>query len=362
MKTPATANKRNTTNFMSSASLLRLRIIAFCGVILLAVFFRFYRLDAVPPGLWYDEAINGLDALTVIHHGPQIFFTTEAHPREPLLVHIIAIFFLIFHVSTLTLRATSAFIGLLTIPLVYLFVQRANRNSMLALLSAFFLATLCWHFHFSRLSFRTILVPPIMLILFTFLLQAFQTNTPSARTRNISLAGITLGLGAYTYLAFRLVPIILIFLFIFLLLTRKMSLTECVRLALMLLLFAFIVFAPLLTDYIKNPEHFIGRAEEVSLFDKGMGYATKSVTNNLWKVALMFTFRGDHVAKHNLPFKPVFDPIMSFIFYLGIVAILYNAIRRKCIFSTTVMLWFLVMLLASVLSFGAPNLLRTLGA
>lgn len=339
-----------------------MRIVVLCGIILLGMFLRFYRLDVIPPGLWYDEAINGLDALTVIHSGPRIFFTTEGHPREPLLIHIISLFFLVLPPSTLTLRATSAFIGLLTIPLVYLFVNRITRNFTLALLSTFFLAVLCWHFHFSRLSFRTILVPPVMLVLFTFLLQAFQTNTPSSRRRNIILAGIMLGLGAYTYLAFRLVPLIIIFLFLFLLVTKKISLKNGIRLAFILFLFAFIVFIPLLIDYVKNPEHFSGRAEEVSLFDKGPGYAIKSITDNAWRVALMFSFRGDHVAKHNLPLKPLFDPFMSFIFYLGIIVILHNAIKRKCIFSATVILWFLVMLLASVLSFGAPNLLRTLGA
>ena len=30
---------------------------------LAAAFFRFSRLETVPPGLWYDEAVNGIDAL-----------------------------------------------------------------------------------------------------------------------------------------------------------------------------------------------------------------------------------------------------------------------------------------------------------
>ena len=35
-------------------------------VTLVAAFFRLYRLETVPPGLWYDEAVNGIDALRAL--------------------------------------------------------------------------------------------------------------------------------------------------------------------------------------------------------------------------------------------------------------------------------------------------------
>ena len=35
-------------------------------ITLLAVFLRLYRLDALPPGLYHDEAYNGLDALALL--------------------------------------------------------------------------------------------------------------------------------------------------------------------------------------------------------------------------------------------------------------------------------------------------------
>lgn len=329
---------------------------------LLAAFLRFYRLAIIPPGLWYDEAIYALDAKMVLAEGPQIFFTTEAHPREPLFIHIVALFFLLFSPTPETLRAVSAFIGLITVPLLYYFVLRLTRNFPLALLSAFFLATLRWHLHFSRLGFRTILVAPVMLLLFTYLLLALTQNNPRQKRWAFLLSGIFLALGAYTYLAFRLVPLIVLLVLLYAVIKKIISLKECLRGGLILLASALIVFSPLLVDYIQRPFHFYGRTDEVSLFDKGASYALKSISQNFLSVMLMFSFRGDHVAKHNIPLQPVLDPLSSIIFYLGIAVAIYNALKKSDIFSASVLLWFFTLLFASILSFGAPNLLRTLGA
>ena len=39
--------------------------LALLGVILLAAFLRLWRLGEMPPGLYHDEAYNGLDALSL---------------------------------------------------------------------------------------------------------------------------------------------------------------------------------------------------------------------------------------------------------------------------------------------------------
>jgi len=44
-----------------------------------AVFFRFYRLDTTPPGLHYDEAGEGLDALSMLEDGFRLFSTRHLH-------------------------------------------------------------------------------------------------------------------------------------------------------------------------------------------------------------------------------------------------------------------------------------------
>ena len=60
----------------------RLPLFLFAVIIVIGVVLRIYDITRIPPGLWYDEAINGLDALDVLKNGPRIFFMTEGHPRE----------------------------------------------------------------------------------------------------------------------------------------------------------------------------------------------------------------------------------------------------------------------------------------
>ena len=94
---------------------------------------------------------------------------------------------------------------------------------------------------------------------------------------------------------------------------------------------------------------------------------------NARDVALMFSFRGDHVGKHNVPERkwidereqlqsrppmPVFDPLSSMFFYLGL-AVALNRARRSATWLLAIA-WFLIMSFNSILSFGAPNILRTL--
>ena len=60
------------------------------AVILLAALFRFWRLGSLPPGLYHDEAYNGLDALS-LNQGkifPQFYegwelYAEDAHGGQP---------------------------------------------------------------------------------------------------------------------------------------------------------------------------------------------------------------------------------------------------------------------------------------
>jgi len=55
----------------------------------LAAALRFFALGEIPPGLYHDEAFNGLDALRVLAgHWPVYFAANRG--REPLFIYLIA--------------------------------------------------------------------------------------------------------------------------------------------------------------------------------------------------------------------------------------------------------------------------------
>ncbi len=316
-----------------------------------ALIIRVYKLDEIPPGNWYDEAINGLDALSILKSKiPPIFFSTEGHPREALYMYLTLLTFKIFGVSYITLRLTSVIVGTLTIPILYLFAKEFFDRKT-AFLSIIILTVFRWHIHFSRLAFRTVLTPLFLLLVFYFLKKGFVKK----KTIFFIVAGICFGLGFYTYLAFRLIILILV---IYLIAEfRKYSVKEYSRYLFLFILSAIIIFVPLLVDYVIHPFHLFGRSQEISLFKNGFADGINLILLNMKNVAMMFAFKGDHVAKHNIPFKPVFDPIIAMIFYLGLTMSILK--MKKSPSYLLIVSWFFVMLLTTILSYGSPNMLRS---
>ena len=85
--------------FRRRALLLALLIVA------VAALFRFWRLAAVPPGLFGDEAANGLDALDVLAGRSRVFFTAN-YGREGLAMQAFAAAIRLGGTSALALRAS----------------------------------------------------------------------------------------------------------------------------------------------------------------------------------------------------------------------------------------------------------------
>lgn len=364
-------------------------------VCLLALLVRLWMLPQVP-GLWYDEAINGLDALRIIREpGLPLFFDTGSHMREPLYMYLELIGVMIGGTSALALRAVSTAVGLLTLPVIW-WLAREFRGPWFALAVTALVALLRWHVIFSCLAFRTILAPLFAALAAVLFLRMLRTGSP----REALLAGAALGLGAYTYLAFRLVPLFFLPPMVLAWLQWRGSngggVARLARLYAIMVGTAFVVFLPLGVNYIMNPQHFTGRGGEVTYLreEGGMGTLGRQVRD----VALMFSLRGDHVGKHNVPGPPMFlqtgwsrpdetverwhleqqfagmdgrppvDPHgtgtpvftlpMGLLFYIGLGILVWRARRDPA--SLLVVSWVFIGSLASILSFGAPNMLRLL--
>ena len=343
-------------------------------IVALAAVVRLVAIGSIPPGIWYDEAINGLDALSIGRGHWPIFFATEMHPREPAYMYSLAGFFALFGHSVAKARIVSALWGVATVALFYPVAKRLLGGAGWGLVATFALSVFRWHVHFSRTVFRTLLAPFFLLGGVWFFLRWRERQ----RSVDALLCGAMLGGGMYTYISFRLVPVLLGAWVLWLLARGEMNLRRDWRGLAMIAAAAGVVFAPLGVDYVRNPWHFHGRTDEVSMFVKQVevtdsaGVKTteivrKSVTEvlrdvgaNARDIALMWTWRGDHVGKHNLPLAPVFEQATGLLFFVGLGWCLVNISRNQTAF--LVPAWLGLMALTSVFSFGAPNILRMLAA
>ena len=109
--------------------------------------FRLYRLGSVPPGLHYDEAVYGLQALDILNGLRPVFFASYTG-REPLYMYLMAVIFRVVGPGELGIRLTSALAGIATIPLVFLtfrelLMDRSSANR-LGLLAAAYVAFSYW--------------------------------------------------------------------------------------------------------------------------------------------------------------------------------------------------------------------------
>lgn len=331
-------------------------------IVLVAAWLRGWRLTAVPPGLWFDEALNGLDAWGVWQSGggwqlvyPNIF------PREPMFVTLLSLSVGWLGPSILALRIVPALIGTATVALLYGALRRRG-GSALALTAAGVLATMRWHALMSRLVFRTILLPAWLIF---FLWAAFAYRRRPTPFHAIVL-GLALGGGFYTYLAwyFMLPWILGVVLWLgygtqaF---DRSASPIPFKRFLLMLAAGAVTV-SPLAVHYLMHPELLLSRPGAVSVFAEGWAAGWREVGQNFVETLGMFHVHGDHVPIQNIPHRPALDVIQGFFFAAGVIVAAVRSLRRQPL-ALILLGWLICGVLPTIFTeTDSPNFLRTLCA
>src|SRR3954468_13052520 len=191
-------------------------LLLFC-VLAVAAGVRFAALGSIPHGVWLDEALKGIEGIESVRTGHFQIFYPANNGREGLWIAVIGYSESIFGVNQFGLRFASALVGTLTVLFVFL-LAREFFSDRVALLAAWFTATGFWHVLFSRLAFRGILVPLLLTASLYFLLRAEEAfNSANRRDAWMSaiVGGVFFGLGFYSYIAFRVTPLLVAIIFFF---------------------------------------------------------------------------------------------------------------------------------------------------
>nr|MBC7243910.1 glycosyltransferase family 39 protein [Chloroflexota bacterium] len=322
------------------------------AVTALAALLRLYALHRLPPGLYHDEAYNGLDALGVLHGLRPIFFEAN-NGREPLFIYLVALSVSFLGRSPLAIRLVSALFGIFTVPAAYL-MARELLGRRVALFTALVTSLTFWHLNLSRVGFRAVSLP----LLAALCLWLFACGLHKRRWYYFALCGFFLGLSFYTYLAARFLPIFFLLLIAYLF-WRRQSIGWS-RL-LLLCAVAFVTAWPLFLYALGHPDSFLVRPSQVSIFNPliNQGDVTGTLLRHLGKTLGMFIWRGDFIPRHNMPYRPVFDPLMGLLFLLGLGISLARA--RKHLESALLLIYCFIMLTPTILAEDAPHFLRAVG-
>ena len=358
------------------------------AILLLAGFLRLWELNQTPPGIWYDEAYNGLDALKALESNNYQIFYPENYGREGLYINTLALSFKIFGINNFALRFPSAFFGILTILGFYLLLKSLKLSRTTIILGIFALTTSFYHLNFSRITFRAIMVPLLMVWSFHFFIKGFyliKKNIKSSKRSlfrklldspllNFFIAGLLTGLGLHTYIAYRVVPLIFVIILIIFLIVYKKFLSQYWKAILIFLMGAIISAGPLLLFFQQNPSAFTGRTDAVSIFNAPNMTVSEAFIKSLLFHLQSFFFTGDGNQRHNHSSLPLLPAVWALFFAIGFFISLKEIIatiikRFKNMPSTKLFLpsllgqaIFWTMLIPGVLSLeGIPHALRIIG-
>ena len=366
----------------------------FIIVILVGAFFRFYRLADHPLGLFFDPAINGLDALRLLQRGgPVIFFPTNGG-REALFMYILAAAIGLFGSTPFTIRLVTASLSLLTVALLFaclydlprfriydlrftIFELRstlhAPRSTLPALpretslspqpssfrlwfaaLASLTLAVSYWHIAVSRLGQRPILVPLLAVPIFWLFLRGWATQ----QRRWFIVSGLLLGLAGHTYSAARLIPLILVLALLPEFFVQPWPQKNRLKLRLVNLvsfgLAALLVYLPMAWYLFIHPAQFTARAGSVMIWNflDSPAAIFSELGRNLLRVAGFFCCAGSPNPIFGLPGYPG-SPLLLLPFLL--IGLAWSVANWRNLFLRLVALWWLMGLLPSIIAIEAPH-------
>lgn len=378
----ASVMERPQLNRQALAKTLRSRqtrqlLVAILLVTFIGIFFRTYRLAAVPAEMTSDHAEKLLDVNDVLNGLRPIFFPRNTG-REGFQFYLTAALISLtpLTISHLALKVGTALFGIITVPLTYL-LGRELYGRHVGLLAAFFLAISHWHVAITRVGLRFPFTAAFATPALFFLFRAMRSN----RRNDWLASGLCLGFGLHTYTAMRIVPVLFLLLILvkcgFDLMARRRGggLRDGEATALTWSFWqnglsgataSLLVFLPLLRYMQDEPDSFWYRAASRAQGSLSAGEQWRTLWNNTIDALLMFNYRGDVVPANTIPEAPVLGLVSGGLFIAGCAYLLWRLLARSERQAAYVLVSIFVLLTPSILSLAYPaenpSVVRTGGA
>lgn len=357
----------------------RLRVILVTGTISLVLtlavaILRLYRLNELPPGLFFDEGSHGVNALQVLQGEHTVFFP-DNHGREGMIVYAVALATSLLGRTPMAVRLPTALASAGTVLVVFwlgmlLFGrdERGQSNPWRGLLiggvGAGLLAVSLSQTIIGRTAFRGNFLPFQLSLCLAMLWWGWGQRS----WWRVTLAGACAGLLPYTYIPARFTPFLFLFFGLSFALPLCSATWERLRGELpWATIFAGVtalVAAPILTYFALFPEHFFMRSSHLWVFDSSLSHGDPLGTflANVWEHLLAFGIRGDPHWRHNFANRPMLNPWEAVFFWIGVGMAAWHWQRWPAY--RLLLLWLGTLLLSAMLARDdlVPHFLRMIGA
>lgn len=340
-------------------------------LLLLMASWLFWRAPlAAPPGMEMDELIETQIAGQILDGDFRPFYEA-GQGREGLYHYWLAGWLTLTGRNVFTLRMASTTLTLLGLAAGYALIRRLFGRPV-ALVSLAIGMTSFWALFAARSGLRSTALPlPAALAAYLFWRGVFPAEAGFVPTAGghkgrpydwlfFGLAGLCLGLTFYAYTAARVLPAVFILFILYLAVFHRQRLMGRWRWLLVWAVVAVLVIAPFLLYLQAHPE---ADAFDFLDFNRPLAALQTGDPEPAFQTSVatlgMFAFRGDPLIFDNVPGRPVFDPLLGALFFVGAIIAVWRIRQPAYAF---IMIWLVVSLLPGMLSQPAPNFYRTVGA
>lgn len=279
-----------------------LKIIPLVVICLLFLLTRLYKIEQIPPSLYWDEASIGYNAYSILTTGADewgsyfpVHFRAFGEFKLPIYIYAVALSEKLFGLNELGVRIPSVLFSLGSVIITFLLSYKLTSNLTSSYLSALFLTISPWYFIFSRSGYEA--MAGLMFFLLGIYLFTFRKNI------FIILSALCMILSLYSYNAFRiLVPLTLILLIFYYLQVKDIQFKK--HMPAFLLVLALIIFAYMPVIRLLKSDSGSSRLESVGIFNQeDKGATAKTFFLNLVShLSFDFLFiNGDKNVRSHVP-------------------------------------------------------------
>jgi hypothetical protein len=314
--------------------------LALIAILAVAALLRFYQLVDLPAEAGCDIPLK-LQVVRGMLAGERPIYSAVFPGREVGFFYVTALYGAVFGADQPALKTVSVLFSLLTVGALYVLGARWF-GRLVGLGAAAWLALSPWHLSISRIGYRGVLTP-LMVVL---ALLALDRALGRGARRDWAWLGVVIGVCGYTYtasaaIAFAAAGVSLVA-------SRQAARRRGWAMALLL---AVLLALPLLrvatTDFALLSQRARSRLEDRQAYDVG-----QRLLGNAGRSLMMFNVRGDEIEAQNVRYRRMLGLVSGGLFLCGAGIALARWRQRRIALT----LWFLmVMQLPSALALAFPN-------
>lgn len=350
---------------------MNFKVLLITLVLVLAAALRLYQLDAMPPSLNWDEAAAAYNSWAIANYGKDeygkkfpLVFRNFGDDKHPVHIYTTALFIKILGTNDFTVRLPSAFLGVMSVLLLFLIVNLWFKNFYLGLLSGFVLSISPYHIHFSRGLWE------VNFALFYFLLGLYGFFK-GIEKRNwwvvVGFVGFGLSLLSYHSSKVVVLPVVILLSILYIkdLLAVKKLAFLCFGVFLFFALLIALNPALLGTARVQQTKFSEKVIENTEFFKKTnqkmLGYAEVVAQNYIKHFDLNYLFvKGDQSPRNSVKTFGMFYKADALFIIIGLIIALWNIVYKKSKVFLVALVWLLLSPLPSSFTDGAPNATRAM--